>query len=318
MRCLVTGVAGFIGSHLAQKLIAEGHDVTGIDCFTDYYPRSIKEHNLKGLKDNPRFQFIEQDLVSMDMEKQICRTDWVFHQAAQAGVRTSWGNYFEHYTHDNILATQSLLEACKGTGIKKFVYASSSSIYGDSGDLPLTEESMPKPISPYGVTKLACEHLCLLYWKNFQVPVINLRYFTVYGPRQRPDMAFNLFIRSILKDEEIVLYGDGEQTRDFTFISDIIEANLLAAPSTVTGETINIGGGSQTSMLEVIRSLGEISGKTVKIKRQEAQKGDVRHTLADVTRARRLIGYNPRIRLKNGLRTEYEWLSKNIDLYEKI
>jgi nucleoside-diphosphate-sugar epimerase len=317
VRCLVTGAAGFIGSHLAQKLVAEGHDVTGIDCFTDYYPRSIKEHNLKGLEGNPRFQFIEQDLVRMDMEKHIPRIDWVFHQAAQAGVRTSWGNYFEHYTHDNILATQSLLEACKGTGIKKFVSASSSSIYGDSEDLPLTEESMPKPISPYGVTKLACEYLCLLYWKNFQVPVINLRYFTVYGPRQRPDMAFNLFIRSILKDEEIVLYGDGEQTRDFTFISDIIEANLLAAPSTFTGETINIGGGSQTSMLEVIRSLGEISGKTVKIKRQEAQKGDVRHTLADVTKARRLIGYNPRIQLKNGLREEYEWLSKNIDLYEK-
>jgi UDP-glucose 4-epimerase len=297
-------------------LIAEGHTVVGIDCFTDYYPRSIKEQNLKELKGNPRFQFIEQDLVEMDIEKHLSGADWIFHQAAQAGVRTSWGKYFEHYTRDNIQATQVLLEACKGTEVKKFIYASSSSIYGDSEDLPLTEESKPKPISPYGVTKLACEHLCLLYWKNFRIPIINLRYFTVYGPRQRPDMAFSLFIRSILKDEEIVLYGDGEQTRDFTFISDIIDANLLAAQSTVAGETINIGGGSRISLHEVINYLRKISQKTIKIKRQNAQKGDVRHTLAGVTKARKLLGYKPHVQLNNGLREEYEWLKKNLHLYE--
>jgi UDP-glucose 4-epimerase len=291
--------------------------VVGIDSFTDYYPRSIKEHNVEELQGNPRFQFIEKDLVEMDMGKHLSGIDWVFHHAAQAGVRASWGKYFEHYTRSNIQATQVLLEACKETEVRKFIYASSSSIYGDSEDLPLTEESMPKPISPYGVTKLAGEHLCLLYWKNFRVPIINLRYFTVYGPRQRPDMAFNLFIRAILKDEEIVLYGDGEQTRDFTFVSDIIDANLLAAQSTVAGETINIGGGSQTSLLEVISHLRNVSQRNIKVKRSDAQKGDVRHTLADITKARELIGYNPHVQLKNGLREEYEWLRMNAHLYEK-
>lgn len=317
MRCLVTGVAGFIGSHLAQRLVAEGHDVVGIDCFTDYYARSIKEQNLKGLTGNSHFRFIEKDLVDMDSGENISGVDWIFHQAAQAGVRSSWGKYFEHYTRSNILATQVLLEYCRGKEIKKFIYASSSSIYGNSEDLPLTEGSMPKPISPYGVTKLAAEHLCLLYWKNYQIPVINLRYFTVYGPRQRPDMAFNLFIRALLKDEEITLYGDGEQTRDFTFISDIIDANLCAAQSDVAGETMNIGGGSQTSMHKVIHSLGEMGKKTVRVKMLEAQKGDVRHTLADISKARKLIGYNPSVQLKDGLKEEYEWLKENVHLYEK-
>jgi len=315
LRCLVTGVAGFIGSHLAQRLIAEGHDVLGIDCFTDYYPRSIKQQNLNELKDNPRFQFYEKDLLEMDIKGLLSGVDWVFHQAAQAGVRASWGKYFEHYTRNNIQATQVLLEACKETEIKKFIYASSSSIYGDSHDLPLTEESRPKPISPYGVTKLACEYLCLLYWKNFRIPIINLRYFTVYGPRQRPDMAFNLFIRAIHKDEEIIIYGDGKQTRDFTFISDIIDANLLAAQSTVSGETINIGGGSQASILDVISHLREIIRRTIRIKELDAQKGDVRHTLADITKARDLIGYHPHISLINGLKEEYTWLNRNLHLF---
>jgi UDP-glucose 4-epimerase len=297
-------------------LITEGHDVLGIDCFTDYYPRLIKEKNLQEVKGNSRFRFIEKDLVDMNVGEIISRVDWIFHHAAQAGVRSSWGRFFEHYTRSNILATQVLLEACKEKEIKKFIYASSSSIYGDSEDLPLTESSIPKPISPYGVTKLACEHLCLLYWKNFRVPIINLRYFTVYGPRQRPDMAFNLFIRAMIKDEEITLYGDGNQTRDFTFISDIIDANLLAAQSTVAGETMNIGGGSQTSLHEVIHLLSKMASKTLRVKTVDVQKGDVRHTLADISKVRKLIGYNPGVPLKDGLRKEYEWLRKNIHLYE--
>lgn len=309
-------MAGFIGSHLAHRLVAEGHDVVGIDCFTDYYTRSIKEHNLQELRGKSHFKFIEKDLVDMEIGRDISGVDWVFHQAAQAGVRSSWGRYFEHYIRSNILATQLLLEYCRGKEIKKFIYASSSSIYGDSDDLPLIEGSVPKPVSPYGVTKLAGEHLCLLYWKNYQIPVINLRYFTVYGPRQRPDMAFNLFIRAILKDESITLYGDGKQTRDFTYISDIIDANLRAAQSTVAGEIMNIGGGSQTSMQEVIRSLGEMSKKTIRVNTVDAQKGDVRHTLADISKARKLIGYNPTVQLKDGLKQEYEWLRENIHLYE--
>lgn len=316
MKCIITGVAGFIGSHLAQKLVAEGHEVIGIDCFTDYYARPIKEENLKELKGKPQFHLLEKDLVNIDLKREIPKVDWIFHHAAQAGVRKSWGKYFEQYTRSNILATQVLLEYCREIEINKFIYASSSSIYGESKDLPLTEGSLPQPISPYGVTKLAAEHLCLLYWKNYQIPVIILRYFTVYGPRQRPDMAFNLFIRSILKNEEITLFGDGNQTRDFTFITDIIQANLLAVNSNFQGEILNIGGGTQISLKEAIQLLGEISKKAIKVKKLEVQKGDVKHTLADISRAKKLLGYNPKVKLKDGLREEYEWLKKNLHLYE--
>lgn len=308
IRSLVTGVAGFIGSHLAERLIKEGHEVVGMDCFTDYYARSIKEENLRGLLKNRNFTFLEANLLEANLGKILLGVDYIFHQAAQAGVRSSWGAEFEVYTSNNVLATQRLLESCKGLGIKRFIYASSSSVYGDSEDLPLREQSFLKPVSPYGVTKLAGEHLCYSYWKNFRVPVISLRYFTVYGPRQRPDMAFYKFFRAILHDEDIKIYGDGEQTRDFTFISDAVEGNILAMRSDIVGEVLNIGGGSRVSVNEVLDSVQRIAGKTAPIVYQDVQKGDVRHTLADTSKAKKYLGYTPEVDLIAGLTEQCKWL----------
>ena len=310
MRSLVTGVAGFIGSHLAERLIQEGHDVIGIDCFTDYYARSIKEENIKGLLQNPRFTFLEGNLLDVNLSELLAGVDCIFHQAAQAGVRSSWGGEFEIYTSNNILATQTLLEACKYSDIKRFIYASSSSVYGDSEELPLREKSILKPVSPYGVTKLAGEHLCYSYWKNHQVPVVSLRYFTVYGPRQRPDMAFHRFVRAILDGGEIEIYGNGEQTRDFTFISDAISGNMLAMKSNAEGEIFNIGGGSRVSINEVLDMIQSITERTVKIVYRDTQKGDVRHTLADTQKAKKHLGYMPEIDLKTGLKEEWKWFKE--------
>ncbi|HID87159.1 MAG TPA: NAD-dependent epimerase/dehydratase family protein [Anaerolineae bacterium] len=306
-RCLVTGVAGFIGSHLAERLIVEGHEVIGVDCFTDYYPRPVKEQNLAELRRSDRFRFVEADLRTADLAPLLEGVETVFHQAAQAGVRASWGADFAVYTQNNVLATQRLLEAARGSGIKKFIYASSSSVYGDTPDLPMREESLPRPISPYGVTKLAGEHLCQLYHANFGVPTVSLRYFTVYGPRQRPDMAFHKFIRAILSGQPIAIYGDGEQTRDFTFISDAVEANILAMAYPGEGEIFNIGGGSRVSVNRVIELLEEITGREAVVEHQAAQPGDVRHTLADTTAARERLGFVPRVGLEEGLRAQVEW-----------
>ena len=310
MKSIVTGVAGFIGSHLAERLIKEGHEVVGIDCFTDYYVRSIKEQNLKGLLKEPGFDFMEANLLETDLSKILIGIDCVFHQAAQAGVRSSWGEEFEIYTSLNVLATQRLLEACKDSKIGRFVYASSSSVYGDSEELPLREKSLLKPVSPYGVTKLAGEHLCYSYWKNYQIPVISLRYFTVYGPRQRPDMAFHKFIKAILNGEEIEIYGDGKQTRDFTFISDAVSGNILAMDSDAKGEVFNIGGGSRVLLNEVLDSIQKIAGRTAKVVYRDVQKGDVRHTLADTSKAKKYLGYNPRVNLKTGLAEQWKWLEE--------
>lgn len=239
MKCLVTGCAGFIGSHLTDSLLAKGFEVIGIDCFTDYYARSIKERNIQNALENRNFSFIEKDILEIDA---IPDVDYVFHQAAQAGVRASWGREFEIYCRLNIESTQYLLESCKRKKIKKFVYASSSSVYGDVA-LPMKENMMLRPMSPYGVTKLAAENLCYLYWKNYHVPIIALRYFTVYGPRQRPDMGIHKFVRAIMNGDPITIYGDGTQTRDFTYVADIVDANITAAISSIEGEAINIGGG---------------------------------------------------------------------------
>ena len=310
MRSLVTGVAGFIGSHLAERLIKEGHEVVGIDCFTDYYARSIKEKNLKELLQVSGFTFLEGNLLEVNLSDLLVGVDYIFHQAAQAGVRSSWGDEFEIYISNNILATQKLLEACKHSDIRRFIYASSSSVYGDSEELPLRERSLLKPVSPYGVTKLAGEHLCYSYWKNYQIPVISLRYFTVYGPRQRPDMAFHRFVRAILDGGEIEIYGNGEQTRDFTFISDAVSGNILAMKSNAEGEIFNIGGGSRVSINEVLDIIQNIAGKTVKIVYQNVQKGDVRHTLADTNKAKKHLGYIPEVDLKTGLTEEWKWLKQ--------
>ena len=233
MKCIVTGAAGFIGSSIVDRLLKAGHNVVGIDCFVDYYPREIKENNLRSALSSSSFEFVEGNLLDNNVLANLDSAEWIFHQGAQAGVRASWGEYFTTYTDNNILATQRLLDAALQPQVretlKKIVFASSSSVYGTAETFPTSEEIIPQPVSPYGVTKLAAEHLMVLYAKEFNVPTVSLRYFTVYGPRQRPDMAFNKFITAILKGEQIVVYGDGEQSRDFTYIDDIVTANIQSA-----------------------------------------------------------------------------------------
>jgi len=308
---IVTGVAGFIGSSLAQTLLEKGEEVKGIDCFLDYYPREIKEKNLVPLRDFSSFTFIEKNINDLDFKKILPGVDGIYHQAAQAGVRSSWGNNFEIYSNNNILATQRILEAVKGKAIR-VVYASSSSIYGDTQKIPMQEEDVPCPVSPYGVSKLAGEYLCYLYYKNFGVPTVSLRYFTVYGPRQRPDMAFHRFIKAIINGGEIELYGDGEQTRDFTFIRDAVDANILAMGKGTPGRVYNIGGGANVSLNHVVKQMEYILEKKAKIRRMESQKGDVRHTYADTARARKEIGFAPKTSLDDGLSQEAEWIKKHI------
>ncbi len=306
---LVTGCAGFIGSHLSERLIQEGYQVKGIDCFLDYYPRPIKENNLKNLLKEKNFSFVEADILKVDLMNLLDGVEYIFHEAAQAGVRASWGKNFEIYTQNNILATQVLLETAKELStLKKFVYASSSSVYGDTDILPMHEDGTPKPVSPYGVSKLANEHLCYLYFKNFGIPTISLRYFTVYGPRQRPDMAFNKFISAILQNKEIQIYGEGNQTRDFTFIRDIVEATFAASQTDVNGEVFNIGGGSRVTLIQVINLIGEILDKPVKMQYTEPQHGDVLHTWANISKAQKILNYNPLVSLKEGLKEEIDWL----------
>jgi UDP-glucose 4-epimerase len=313
MKCLVTGAAGFVGSHLAERLLRERHEVIGIDCFVPYYPRWIKEKNLEEVRSLPQFQFIEANLLDVDLPDLLAQgIECIFHQAAQAGVRASWGKEFADYTSLNILGTQQLLEAAKSHELRKFVYASSSSVYGDVATLPMREDALPKPLSPYGVSKLSAEHLCYLYWKNYGVPTIALRYFTVYGPRQRPDMAFHRFLRLLLDDRPIPIYGDGQQTRDFTFIDDIVEANVLAAQSPIVGEALNIGGGTTVTLNDAINVCEEVSGKRARLDIRPVEKGDVRQTLADVSRARQGLGYQPRVPLRQGLDAEWQWVR---DLY---
>jgi UDP-glucose 4-epimerase len=307
MVSVVTGVAGFIGSHLAERLIKEGHEVVGIDCFTDYYSRSIKEANVAKLINQADFTFIEGNVLTYELPQLLNGANYIFHQAAQAGVRSSWGGEFEIYTNLNVLATQRLLEACKGISIERFVYASSSSVYGESEELPIGEESPLRPVSPYGVTKLAGENLCTSYWKNYDIPIISLRYFTVYGPRQRPDMAFNKFMQALSKEKEIEIYGDGTQTRDFTYISDAVEGNLLAMKNNSLGEVFNIGGGSRVMLNDILQTLETITSKDTKTAYREVQKGDVRHTFADTRKARDILGYKPQIDLKTGLLNQWEW-----------
>ena len=313
MKSLVSGVAGFIGSHLAERLLREGHQVCGIDSFLGNYPRRFKESNLSNLTGHSRFQFVEGDLVQLDLAELVRDISYVFHLAGQPGVRASWGREFDHYTRNNILATQRLLEVCKGKGIRKFVYASSSSVYGDTEDLPMREDGRTRPVSPYGASKLAGEHLCYLYWKSFAVPAVWLRYFTVYGPRQRPDMFFHIFMRALLGDEEIPLYDDGTQSRDFTFCSDIVQGTLAAALYPASGEVFNLGGGSRTTLSEVIGMLEAVSGRKAKLKKLGRQQGDVRHTEAEIIRAKEKLGFAPRVALLDGLAQEWEWVRKMRD-----
>ena len=308
MNALVTGAAGFIGSHLSAQLLARGARVTGLDCFTDYYPRPIKEANLAVNSGKAGFQFVEADLAQADLRALLDGKTHVFHLAAQAGVRKSWGRDFQIYTANNVDATQMLLEACAGLPLEKFVFASSSSVYGDAVAMPMTEKALPQPVSPYGVTKLAAEQLCHLYTVNHGLPTTSMRYFTVYGPRQRPDMGFHRFIRAALTGEPILLYGDGEQTRDFTFVTDAVAATMAAGDRGRPGAVYNIGGGSRVSINQVLAIIGRATGKTLNIRREPAQKGDMRDTLADTTAARNELGWAPAVTLEEGIEAEVRWL----------
>ena len=303
---VVTGVAGFIGSHLAEHLIDLGHEVVGLDCFTPYYSPRLKRANLAVLMAKPRFRLVEGDLSALDLGPVLEGADYVFHQAAQAGVRASWGQTFAEYTQHNVLATQRLLEALRGRPLRKLVYASSSSVYGNAR-LPMRETARPQPLSPYGVSKLAAEHLCQLYHVNYGLPAVALRYFTVYGPRQRPDMAIHRFIRAIAAGEPIPLYGDGAQSRDFTYVDDIVRANVLAALAPLRGTAINIGGGARIALRDVLDVLQEAVGQRAQLLYRAPQKGDVAHTAADCGRAQRLLGFVPAVDISEGLHRQVAW-----------
>ena len=307
---IVTGVAGFIGSNLAQKLLEQGDQVIGIDQFNDYYDPSLKRKNAHILAKYPEFKLIEADIQALDWRQLLQGVEVLFHQAAQAGVRASWGDGFRQYTERNINATQIILEAAKETpSLQRMVFASTSSVYGNAETMPTPETLCPQPVSPYGITKLAAERLCWLYHQNFNVPVTALRYFTVYGPRQRPDMAFHKFFQAAIAGKPIGIYGDGKQTRDFTFISDAVAANLAAAlvPEAV-GEVFNIGGGSRVVLLDVLDTMEKVIGKPIERLHQGLARGDARHTAADVTKARTILGYNPQVSLAEGLAQEWQWI----------
>ena len=311
MICLVTGAAGFIGSHLCRRLLKEKYSVIGIDSFADYYPRWIKEKNIDSMTNDENFDFYEDEINTLDMSSFIKKADFVFHLAAQAGVRASWGQNFSIYTKNNIEATQKLLEIAKENPISKFIYASSSSVYGYCPELPTSESSPLHPYSPYGVSKLAGEQLCVLYHKNYGVPTVSLRLFTVYGPSQRPDMAFHKFFKAISEGKPISIYGDGKQTRDFTYIDDIIEAFFLSMTKGKHGEIYNVGGGNRKILEDIFPILERITQNKIEINREKNQKGDVLHTFAKIEKAKMDLGFSPQTQLEEGLREEWLWL-KNL------
>ncbi len=311
--CLVTGCAGFIGSHLTEKLLADGYAVIGVDALRDYYDVAIKKQNLNSLK-HDNFEFIEADLNELDLGSIVKRVYHVFHEAAQAGVRNSWGQEFGIYVNDNIMATQKLLEALRGQKDKKMIFASSSSVYGDSTQDELVEKAVLNPVSPYGVTKLAAEKLVQVYWKNYGVQALGLRYFTVFGPRQRPDMGLFKFIKAALKNEEIEIYGDGSQKRDFTYVTDIVEANILALNNFRPGECFNIGSGSNLTVNEVLSKIEKISGKGLAVRYTERAKGDVINTLANIGNARKQLGYDPKMNFEQGLLSQIEYMRKSLKI----
>jgi len=312
MRALVTGVAGFVGSTLAKQLLREGHEVVGIDVLTDYYEVSIKRGNLAATPETG-FTFVQADLNTVDLGALLADVDWIFHQAGQPGVRMSWGKDFAIYVRQNIEATQRLLEAAKDAPrLKRLVYASSSSIYGNAERYPTSEDDRPQPVSPYGVTKLAAEHLCSLYASNFGVPTVSLRYFTVYGPGQRTDMAFTRFVRAAVLDELISIYGTGEQIRDFTYVEDVVAANIAAASTdgVTPGTVLNVAGGSNVSVLDTLRIISDLNGKPLRVEHTESVKGDVFRTGGDTAKIERVLGWKPTVTIEEGLARHLDWAKK--------
>ncbi|AQA01857.1 UDP-glucose 4-epimerase [Mycobacterium sp. MS1601] len=318
-RVVVTGIAGFIGSTLAEKLLASDPsiEIVGIDRFTDYYPREIKSANVESLRDSG-VTIVEEDIVGLDLDELLDGTEVIFHQAGQPGVRPSWGNSFDAYTHDNILASQRLLEAARrSTSLKRFVYASSSSVYGDAERFPTLETDTPHPLSPYGVTKLAAEHLMGLYARNFGVPTVSLRYFTVFGPRQRPDMAFTRFITRALLGRPIQLFGTGEQIRDFTFVDDVVRANMAAASAAAVspGSVYNVSGGGSVSVNDVLGTIEQIIGKPIEVERSEKVAGDVFRTGGSFEQAKNSMKWEPSVAIAEGLERQVQWLEPLVGTY---
>ena len=313
---LITGVAGFIGSSLAAKLLKDNFNVIGIDSFTNNYSARIKEKNIENCLKHTNFSLIRQDLDTLDLSASVEKADYFFHLSAQPGVRASWGKEFATYVKNNISVTQKILESLKNnTTLKKFVFASSSSVYGNQSSMMNEDTSLTRPVSPYGVTKLAAENLANLYFKNYGVPTISLRYFTVYGPKQRPDMAFTRFFYSIIKEQKLTIFGNGEQTRDFTYVDDVVKATMNAAASDHVGEILNIGGGSVFSLMQITEFMKEITEQKLEINFKKEQKGDVKHTSADISKAEKLINYKSNTDIKYGLTQQYEYIKNNLNIY---
>ena len=314
MNILVTGAAGFIGSHLCEKLLENKNiHVVGIDTFIGPTKATFKKRNIEKLLDHPRFQLIQENLLTVNLNELLRDIDVIYHLAGMPGVRSSWGKDFDPYVTNNIQATQRLLEAAKETTIEKFIYASTSSIYGEKIG-KVSEARKPTPLSPYGITKLAGEHLCNVYHSSFDIPVVVLRYFSVYGPRQRTDMAFHRFIKQILRSEPISIFGDGEQSRDFTFIQDCVEGTAATLEKDhLIGKTINIGGKEHASVNDVLKLLEQLTGKKARKNYTEALKGEPKHTWADISLAENLLNYHPQISLQEGLAQEIDYIR---DMYE--
>lgn len=308
MRVLITGAAGFIGSQLAAELLDRGHQVHGIDSFTSAYPSRLKHHNLDTIRGAEGFTFDEADLRDVGLERFVDPADAVFHLAAIAGVRASWESGFRDYVDHNILVTQRLLEAARHTSRPRFVYASSSSVYGNAERYPVQEEDPKRPHSPYGVSKLSAELLCDTYAEAFDLHTVSLRYFSVYGPRQRPDMGVHRIIEAALMGTVFEVFGDGEQVRDMTYVGDAVEATIMAAQSSVpSGTVMNIAGGSQVSVKELLDLVGSIAGATIDVQYVAARPGDVERTGGDIRRAQETLGWNPRMSLEEGLERQVEW-----------
>jgi UDP-glucose 4-epimerase len=309
LRYLVTGAAGFVGSHLTEQLIASGDEVVGVDGFLDNYSRERKLAQIAGVQGHERFSLIAGMLQEIDLVEQLAGVDQVFHLAALPGVRPSWGRAFQAYADNNLLATQRLLEACLEAGVQRLAYASSSSVYGDTDRLPMQEDALTLPYSPYGVTKLAGEHMVRLYHRNFGLETVSLRYFTVYGSRQRPDMAIQRFLTAVADGGAVTVFGDGEQSRDFTHVSDIVDATLRGAARGTPGRVYNVGGGSRVTVNELLGLIEAVTGGRLQVERIDAKPGDVRATLADCDRAKEDLGFSPRVTLQQGLEEQWAWLS---------
>jgi nucleoside-diphosphate-sugar epimerase len=309
VRALVTGAAGFIGSHLADALLARGDTVVGVDCFTPYYDRATKEENVAAARAHERFELVEADLRSCDVEALLSGVDAVYHQAAQAGVRLSWSDGFADYVGHNVLATQRLLEAVqRARPSARVVYASSSSVYGNQARYPTVETDLPKPFSPYGVTKLAAEHLCGLYAENWGVHTVSLRYFTVFGPRQRPDMSIHRLCQAAVDGSRFPRYGDGTQIREFTYVRDIVAGNLAAADCDVApGAYVNLAGGAEITLNDLIALVGDVAGSPVTVDPGPKQAGDSFRNGGAIDRARELLGWSPRMSLRDGIAAQVAW-----------